>query len=64
MIKVVCDFCGKPIDYTGDKITVTTEGEIQTFGCSADDEHHFHQECFTRLQNKVNQFIEEQKERR
>ena len=59
MIQVLCDLCGKPIKYSGDKVTVTTEGGINRMGCSSDGEYHFHMECFTRLENKVNHFVKE-----
>lgn len=58
MNKIFCDFCLKEIPYTS-YVTVTTDYPVTYMGDIPESEHHFHTDCYTRLKNKVERFIED-----
>lgn len=60
MITTTCDFCGKQIKSTIDKVTVTVEPEAAKIGWMNSGEYHFHVECITRVINKVTEFAKQQ----
>lgn len=58
MQKTYCDFCGKEITHSDDRVDITFDGNGPR-SYFLDETKHAHFSCAVRVKNKLNEFIAE-----